>query len=119
MSDIAKKWSIARPILEPATKYGNVTIDVVERKVFSGEWQLVLSGKSAMVFEIGENEFDRWLEVVLGGGDLADLLAGCDVFEIYAKEIGCKSVYLEGRNGWSKVLQSRGYVPVNRIKKTL
>lgn len=102
-----------RPRLAAAMRYdidGHGELEIVER-VKSGEFLAVeIDAKCLVVLEVLEGD-NRTLNVVvcLGWsmchwlGDLVDFL------KTLARDQGCKSVRIQGRMGWLKVLTAHGF----------
>ena len=116
---IRTAWEKAKPYIEPATKHGDYSIDMIEEKVLSGKWMLWLGDKGAATTEIFDNDLGRCMSINYCGGDLHEMLERYPFMERMAKEIGCVKLYLMGRPGWYRVFERYGYKQEHIIGKKL
>ena len=112
-------WEIARPYIEPACEYGEYSIEMIEKKIMSLEWQVWLGKKSAWVTEIFTNDLGRCMTMPYCGGDLEELIENYDRMEQFARDIGCVKLYLMGRPGWLRVFREKGFKEEHIIGKLL
>ena len=117
MSDL---WARCRAWLAPALAVGGDTEAELLAALAADQAQLWAGEAGALVTELVWEADGPCLHIWLGGGDLAGLLALRPGLEAYARGRGCRSVTIDGRRGWSRVLRRCGYAPVgNELKRIL
>lgn len=90
------------------------------RELDAGRAQLWAGDRSCMVTQLHNAGSGVFIFVWLGGGDLAELLAMRPVVESWGRQQGATSARINGRLGWSKVLQPHGYaVDAGELRKSL
>jgi hypothetical protein len=97
------EWQRCKPYIESALDE-SWTIDAVEQEIRAGRATLVPMEKSAVVVTIQETPNGRSLLIWLAGGDLEEIKQYLPAADNYARAQGCKTVKIEGRAGWEKVL---------------
>jgi hypothetical protein len=106
------EWARCRPWIEAAlaTSPNLESIEDVERAVERGAYQVWFGKDCCAITEIAQFEQRKILIVKHGGGDLTELL---DVMEpkmcAFARANGCDGIMGEGRRGWERVTEKRGY----------
>ena len=115
--DLRKREGVYREFLEKAMPYnsGEMTVEDIFRGVYKGNyslWACLDDGlQSVMVFNIIDFPRKHVLNIMVVVSNNMELYR--DEFmkaaEIFAKENGCSSIYLHGREGWAKVLSVYGY----------
>lgn len=102
--DRCKGW------IEDALEYSNGTHDIadIQEGVESGRFQFWPGKNSAVITEIYVYPKKKVFHIFLAGGRMDELLEMWDSIEIYAKVVGCSSLSVSGRKGWTRVLESRG-----------
>lgn len=99
-------WIIAALETSP----GFESIEDVERKIASTEYQLWAGRNCAAVTCISTYDRRKVLTVLHGGGDLDELLNELEpVMCKWAALNGCDGITGEGRWGWKPVCEKRGY----------
>lgn len=106
-------------IIERALPYGDYTLEEIEDKVESGQWQKWQKGDNVILTEIWHGDGGRALSIQYAAGNIEELPLFMPVVESYAMEEGCKYIYLSGRPGWSRALQAYGYQQTNQLRKEL
>jgi hypothetical protein len=103
-----------REYIEAALAHGNGTHDFesVRDAILAGTMQLWPASKSAAVTEVVEYAKKKVINVFLAGGDLDEITRGFDSVAAWAKAHGCDSMTIEGRKGWTRVLDKHGFEPV-------
>lgn len=106
------EWARLKHHIEAAlaTSPGLETLEDVEAAVASGHYQVWFGHQSIAITEIASYPRRKVLTVIHGGGDLAELL---DEMEpqmcAFAVENGCDLIMGQGRRGWERVTEKRGY----------
>ena len=100
------EWERARQWIIPALTEEDTETDVVVR-LLEGSAQLWLGEASAMVTEVIRDP--RTLHLWLAGGDLQDLMSLNHGVSAWARTMGCKSVTIDGRQGWFRALKKLGF----------
>lgn len=108
--DLKAEFDRCAPWLENALEYANKTHDIADiwEGIVEGRYQFWPAERGALVTEIQVYPKRNVFHVFLGGGDLDQLVDMVQSVRIYAETIGCKSVTVSGRRGWTRVLESRG-----------
>lgn len=113
-------WTRCRGWLLPALAPEDGTEQDLVAEIAAGRVQLWAGEASALVTEVVAEADGPCLHIWLGGGDLRDLLKLRAGLEALARGQGCRSVTIDGRRGWSRVLRSCGYARVGgELKRTL
>lgn len=102
----------ARPHIEAALDYsgGTHTYDDVVKGVKDGSLVFWPGPNSAVITEIIEHPQKRTLHFFLAGGNAAELEAMLPGILDWAREQGCESASLTGREGWERsFLKRRGW----------
>lgn len=116
---IAKEWAESRPHIIRAIKHGKYRIEEVDEKVLGLKWALWKGKDSAILTELWENDFGPVLTICYAGGEMDEVLRMYDVIEQAARGMGCIKIYIMGRPGWKRVMETRGYKDENMISKEL
>ena len=100
---------LLRPALGERPIY---TLQDVEKEIAEGRSFLWAGERSAIAVSVndhstGERSLDAWL----AGGDLREILSAVQPIENWARTAGCTQIHVNGREGWARVLASRGYRP--------
>jgi hypothetical protein len=86
------------------------TIEDVERLVASGSYQFWAGRDSAAITEMFSSPQRKVLVVKHGGGNLDELWNEMEPqMCAFAAAHGCTSIMGEGRMGWKRVTEKRGY----------
>ena len=109
---IAAEWARCRPWLAPALAQADVAEDVVVEQLLGGLAQLWRGQRSAMVTQLIKGEY-RQLHVLLGGGDLMELLVMQVGVAAWGRAMGAQFATIHGRAGWARVLGRHGFVARN------
>lgn len=100
------EWRLCREWLLPALE------DLTERQVLeqlaAGQAQLWRGDRSAMVTQLVNREA-RTLHVLLGGGDLRELLTMQVGVAAWGRAMGAQFATINGRPGWARVLARHGF----------
>jgi hypothetical protein len=101
-----EEFGAAKPYIEAALHYncGTQDLDDVKRQLESGEMQLILGQKSAVVTQISAFPNKTFINIVLAGGDLEELKGIANKIEDASRKAGLDGVIIVGRKGWGKVL---------------
>lgn len=97
----------SKPYIEAALQYNCGTQDLadVKRRLDSGEMQLILGKKSAVVTQISAFPNKTFVNIVLAGGDLEELKGIATNIEEASRNAGLDGVVIVGRQGWGRVLE--------------
>jgi len=90
---------------------GEQTLKEVAFGLFTGKYRLWPGRTSAVVTEHTETPAGKFLNLMLAGGELDDLVEVTARIEEWGKENGVTRILLYGRRGWArnKTLKERGY----------
>lgn len=77
--------------------------------VSEGRMQSWQNGQSLVITEVMAFPQAKALNVVLAIGNLDEVLGVQPQLEAFGREHGCKSIRMEGRRGWSRVLPDLGW----------
>lgn len=101
-----QEFEAAKPYIEAALQYncGTQELGDVKRQLESGEMQLIVGKKSAVVTQISAFPNKTFINIVLAGGDLEELKGIAARIEDASREAGLDGVVIVGRRGWGKVL---------------
>lgn len=103
--EFERLWEHCAPILEPATG-SRYEIDWVKKRILAGYAVLVpLGQESACVLEVRTYPARKVLHIWLAGGRLDELMDYLEHADNYARDMGCSAIEVEGRQGWSRVLE--------------
>lgn len=110
--DPVVEWARCKPWIEAALEHspGLETIEDVERNIERGFYTFWPAENCAVITRVDDYPEARAMMAVHGGGDLQELLtivipqledfAACNGFDYFGGE---------GRKGWARALESRGY----------
>ena len=102
----------AEPLINRALAKGSGThtYEDIAEDVLKGDSQLWMGKDSCMVTQVLQLPQKRRLHIMLGSGDLNELLEMVEEELIpFAKANNCKDMSLVGRKGWKKVLSKSGW----------
>jgi len=110
---MAMDWMLARL----GSRLGLFTREALLELVESGHMQVWIYGddcgsvRGVWVTQLVEYPAGRALEAPLGAGLelFSGLDFGLDKMTDFAREMGCKRLVINGRLGWKKVLEKRGW----------
>lgn len=103
-----------RPALGEATEIELLT------ELRRGEARLWVGDDAALVTQLAQEADGACIHIWLAGGTLAGVLALRPGIEAWARGAGCRSITVEGRPGWRRVLRPYGYLPSGcELKRTL
>jgi hypothetical protein len=104
--------------LRPALN--DASVDELLAELSSGTAQLWLGETSALVTQIVGDGADRCLHIWLAGGKLDGVLSLRPGLEAWARGQGCRSITIDGRLGWRRVLRPFGYrLAGHELKRSL
>lgn len=113
-------WMRCRRWLLPALLPEDGGEAEVVAEIVAGRVQLWAGETGALVTELASDGDGPCLHIWLGGGDLQGILALRPGLEAYARGLGCHSVTIDGRPGWSRVLRGYGYACAGgELRRTL
>lgn len=100
-----KRWLQVRDLLLEAIARlnGTHTEEDIVAMLLAGRAGLWINGRCAAVTEIVQNGRIKEVNVLLGGGEMADLVAMKPSLEKHAQDMGCQRVVIRGRKGWERV----------------
>jgi hypothetical protein len=99
--------------IEAALEYsgGTHSFDDIAAGIASGHMQLWPTEKACAVTEIVVYPQKKVLHVFLAAGDLEQITNAIGAVEEWGKAQGCESLTMNGRFGWQRVLNKRGWSP--------
>ena len=90
---------------------GTHSFDDIAAGIASGHMQLWPARKACAVTEIVVYPQKKVLHVFLAAGDLEQITNAIGAVEEWGKAQGCESLTMNGRFGWQRVLNKRGWSP--------
>ncbi|MDP3854394.1 hypothetical protein [Phenylobacterium sp.] len=113
-------WMLCRGWLLPALLPEDGGEAELVAEIAAGRVRLWVGEACALATELASEGDGTCLHIWLGGGDLQGILALRPGLEAYARGLGCRSVTIDGRPGWSRVLRGHGYVRAGgELRRTL
>lgn len=121
-------WPVVSPWIEKALIRGGaaLSLDEVRERIDDRRMQLWVAWAEmkpslAVVTEIYETAAGLTCSITAtGGSELSACLPDLAVIEGWARDQGCVRMALDGREGWVRVMKSRGYaVATVQLEKTL
>lgn len=109
VNPLQAQWERFKPQFAAAMDGGLHDIADLERKIGQGRAYLFPGVNAAIVGERAEYSGETVFQALWCVGDLAEIEALIPGVEAFARLIGCKSMLVEGRRGWEKLLKPRGY----------
>lgn len=103
---VAAEWARCRAWLTPALS--DATEAVVLAELAAGRAQLWPGARSAGVTQLLLAE-EPFLHIWIAGGDMRELVAMVPGLAAWARAQGARSLRVNGRKGWSRVLQGAGF----------
>jgi hypothetical protein len=102
-----------RAWIEAALEYsgGTHSFDDIAAGIASGYMQLWPTEKACAITEIVVYPQKKVLHVFLAAGDLDQITDAIGAVEGWGKAQGCESLTMNGRFGWQRVLNKRGWSP--------
>ena len=92
------------------------TIEEIEERVASGDYQLWEAENSAMVTSgVNLQSGGIGVQVLAAGGNLDEIKGLLDVVEQEARESGCEILTTVGRKGWRHTAKELGWLDVASI----
>jgi hypothetical protein len=86
------------------------TIEDVEAKVATWDYQIWFGRNSCIVTEVAVYPSLKAVNIVHGGGDMQEMLNEMEpAICVWAKAIGCSAVMGIGRKGWERAAKNHGY----------
>lgn len=110
---ILQQWNGCRQWLLPAAARspdGMEEGDLINELIL-GRAQIWPGERSAMVTQLVDQDGERLLHVLLGGGDLKELLLMHFGVASWGRAMGAGWATINGREGWARVLRAFGFVP--------
>lgn len=106
-----EEWERCRHWIADALEYaeGIYTLDEVRDAIRAGEMHFWPGEHCAAVTEIGAFPRRRFLNVILAGGDLKELIGMIPAWKAWGRFLGCSDLKVVGRRGWERVLGTRGW----------
>jgi hypothetical protein len=102
-----------REWIEAALEYsgGTHSFDDIAAGIASGHMQIWPAKKACAITEIVVYPQKKVLHVFLAAGDLEQITNAIGAVEEWGKAQGCESLTMNGRYGWQRVLDKRGWTP--------
>lgn len=109
VNPLLAQWLRFKPQFVEAMDGSIHSVEDLERKIGQGRAYLFPGKDAAIVGEKAEYSNETVFQALWGVGDLEEIEALIPGVEAFARLIGCKSMLVEGRRGWEKLLKPRGY----------
>jgi len=95
-----------KPQIEDALGYnaGTQSLEDVKSGLERGQFSLWSNKDSVLIIETMELNSKRFINIILGGGNLEQIKDLVNQVEAKAKELNFAGVMIIGRRGWNKVL---------------
>lgn len=109
---IFQQWNACRQWLLPAVECSGEDMeegDLINALV-TGQAQIWPGEEAAMVTQLVEQDGHRLLHVLLGGGNLRELLLMHFGVASWGRAMGAQWATINGRAGWGRVLEPFGFV---------
>lgn len=109
---LGSEWERCKPWIKASISESPLadSIETIEKRLEAGSYNLASSPNAAAIVEIANFDGKRAMIVRFGGGDLRELL---DEIEprvcLVAKQSGCEILLSEGRSGWKRSAEAKGY----------
>jgi len=102
---MTSEWSRCMPYIQTALDHaGNLfTVNDVFDLVTEGKAHFWPGKNCAIITEVRQFPQKRLCNVWLGGGDLEELKVMAEYVRLYAKQMNCDAITIQGRPGWQKV----------------
>lgn len=110
-----KAWLEYRDQIEKALDLAGRThtFQDVEDALLEGRARLFVAGRGLVICEVEQYPRKRVCRLWLAAGDMSDVLSLEDDIASWAHALGCETMVISGRKGWSKAL------PAVRWRQTL
>ena len=111
-------WSESAPLLSPAVdqSYGEIMLHQVLGNLVLGNTRMLMilddnEVIAAVVLSVHQHPCKKVCQISFAGGTRIHewYAIGLEFVERMAREIGCNSVYIQGRPGWTKLFKTLGY----------
>jgi len=104
-------WECCRKVLVPAIARSTDDLDEEEllNALLIGQAQIWPGERSAMVTQLIDQDGKRLLHVLLGGGDLKELLLMHFGVAAWGRAMGAQWATIHGRAGWARALRRFGF----------
>jgi hypothetical protein len=110
-------WQLCEGYFRAALEYEQrpITLAAVRADYMAGGWHILRGTRSAVLLRVVTITGHRHLHGFLGGGDLGEMLAVLlPRAEILARSYGCRSLLIDGRKGWARVMAPLGFVTITK-----
>lgn len=107
---IFDQWNACRQWLVPAMEDEWAEGDLINDLIL-GRAQIWPGERSAFVTQLIDQDGKRLIHVLLGGGDIKELLLMHFGIAAWGRSMGAAWATINGRKGWDRVLQRFGFVP--------
>lgn len=109
--DARADWERCAHHIDAALAYSEniYTLEEIDAAVRKGEMHFWPGKNSAAITEVSAYPRKRFLNVILAGGDLDELLAMIPAWKAWGKLLDCQELKVAGRMGWDRVLGRRGW----------
>lgn len=110
-------WNSCEPHFAAALEYEQrpITLDMVRADYMAGGWNILRGASSAVLLRVVTITGHRHLHGFLGGGDLGEMISVLfPRAEIMARYHGCRSLLIDGRKGWARVMRPLGFITITK-----
>lgn len=111
LSPLQVQWAKFRPQFEEAMAGGFHSIDGLESEILRGDVYFWPGANAAVVAKRVEYDGETVMQTLWAVGDLAEVITLEPAIAASARIVGCTSILVEGRAGWTKLLKPLGYEP--------
>lgn len=92
-----------------------ITLDMVRADYMACRWEILRGAKSAVLLRVVTITGHRHLHGYLGGGELGEMLnVLVPRADILARYHGCRSLLIDGRKGWARVMAPLGFLTITK-----
>jgi hypothetical protein len=111
VSPLLAQWLKFRPQFADAMEGGFYSVEGLEAEILNGEAYFWPAENAAVVAKRVDMGGEVVMQTLWAVGDLAEVLTLEPGIAATARIVGCSSVLVEGRAGWTKLLKPMGYEP--------
>lgn len=108
---MAAQWRRWKPEFAKAMDGAFHTPESLETLIFQNRAQFFPGRNCAIVTEVVNYPGERVMQATWAAGDVDEIISMIPGIESVGRLMGCKSVLVEGRGAWTRVLKGSGFKP--------